>query len=419
MQIGDDPSVKLWLSSLSSQRDRLSFLSRFLNEVLSKDTRFRGLTPSQLLEFQENAMGRARYILGDLARNFINSLPMTRSSKVTRLSHINSFFNHGHAPLPSDPAFRFNNCTPSVDGDLQVEDLVTVIQNSNLKYATIFLMLAQAILDEKRFCYLNTHHAELVVEAVTKKQGVFRIPLPQRKQSPEPFFTMLDGSRSDFAVSFRRYMKTTTHDLSKCLFLNDFGNPITEHNISAYFHRRAVEKGLIHQVTPPCDKCGNRTVRRVYNRKEYGTPKVGYECSRGHIQLAENLDEDFKHRLKSHRSGKHPHEIRDLMRSRWGDSGANPVVAEFIMGHRIDKNGYNKMKYKTVVEVEYRRALPWLNILSCDPSKVDRASLELDLDGQKATIEQLQREVAVLRQRQRILDDPMLLRALKELAEKG
>jgi len=391
----------LWLEGLSSQRDRLSFFSRFYNEVLAGDARFKGLSPSQLLEWQENAKGRERYVLGQLARSFINSLPMTRSSKVTRMSHINSFFSHGYAPLPPDSVFKFSNCTPRVDGDLQVEDLVTIIQNSNLKYATVFLMLAQGILDEKRLCYINVNHAELVVDAVTRKREVFRVPLPQRKQNPEPFFSMLDGSRSDFAVSFRRYMKTTTHDLSKCLFLNDFNNPITEHNISAYFHRRAVEKGLVKQLTPSCSECGGRTVRRQFNRKEYretyGSPKVGYECqSCGHIQLACDMPTEFKHALKSHRTGKHPHEIRDLMRSRWGDSGAKAVVAEFIMGHRIDKNSYNKMKYKTLVESEYRRALPWLNILSCDPRKVDRTSVDLELESYKRDQTELRQKLEVL-----------------------
>jgi len=369
-------------------------------------------------------MGRERYVLGDLARSFINSLPMTRSSKVTRMSHINSFFNHGHAPLPPDPSFRFTNCTPRVDGDLQAEDLVTIIQNSNLKYATVFLMLAQGILDEKRLCYINMHHAELVVDAITRKKGVFRIPLPQRKQNPEPFFTMLDASRSDFAVSFRRYMKTTTHDLTRCLFINDFGNPITEHNISAYFHRRAIEKGLVKRLTPLCSECGGRTVRRQFNRKEYrakyGSPKVGYECKCGHIQLACDMNGEFKRLLKSHRTGKHPHEIRDLIRSRWGDSGAKAVVAEFMMGHRIDKNSYNKMKYKTLVESEYRKALPWLNILSCDPSKVERSVVDEHFEGQRKEIELLQREVTRLTRRKREKDERLdnIEKQQKELMEK-
>ena len=70
-----------------------------------------------------------------------------------------------------------------------------------------------------------------------------------------------------------------------------------------------------------------------------------------------------------------------------------------MMEHKIDPNEYDKMKYTPgYAEKEYRKALPWLNVLSQDPEKVDRTTVEAELESYRTQNEILSREVARLRQ---------------------
>ncbi|GAH18485.1 unnamed protein product [marine sediment metagenome] len=63
--------------------------------------------------------------------------------------------------------------------------------------------------------------------------------------------------------------------------------------------------------------------------------------------------------------GKNIHEIRDVFRSKWEISIAKPSVSEFMMGHQVDKMGYNKAhRDENWVIKEYRKALPLLQLMS-------------------------------------------------------
>ncbi len=98
--------------------------------------------------------------------------------------------------------------------------------------------------------------------------------------------------------------------------------------------------------------------------------------------------------------GKHLHELRDLFRTRWHKSAADPVVAEFLMGHQVDPLGYNKaMKDEGYTKIEYLKALPWLNILSEDPSKVPRELHErqqLVIQDQTRKMDQMERRLRLM-----------------------
>ena len=43
------------------------------------------------------------------------------------------------------------------------------------------------------------------------------------------------------------------------------------------------------------------------------------------------------------RYGINAHEMRDVVRSLWHESGADETVADFMLGHTIDSLGYNKI----------------------------------------------------------------------------
>ena len=75
------------------------------------------------------------------------------------------------------------------------------------------------------------------------------------------------------------------------------------------------------------------------------------------------------------------------------------------MGHEIDPLQYGKiMRDRKYALEQYRKALPWLNILSEDPCKVDRVDVAAQLEASRAETRatsekliRLERELAEIR----------------------
>jgi hypothetical protein len=279
-----------------------------------------------------------------------------------------------------------------VDGDLTVENLRRIVLNSDAKYRTLSLMKLQGLMGSKELCYVNVQYREVILEHVLRNDGEFVLRLPGRKGG-DPYYTVL-STHGDWCKEFKAYMKVTDNDFGKALFLNDFGNPLTPYNISSYFREHAFRCGVVKRFTPKCVHCGFETVRM--HKRIKGKITIIYKCKRCMKWFhADSLDGNYG---KCFRYGVNPHEERDLGKTRFTSSGADRVVADFVMGHNIDPNNYEKwMKYGESYPLqEYRKALPFLNILSCDPDKVDKSQVDLKFEGQKAQIELLQNQLAVV-----------------------
>ena len=135
------------------------------------------------------------------------------------------------------------------------------------------------------------------------------------------------STRSDWGDAMRDYLKSLPSLPRGCLFRNRNDQPLSSMNIRYYFHWRAVEAGVIKQFSPCCSRCGGETVRVRKWIKAERTQRLAYVCREcSNVNWASGVDVNFK----TVRYGVNPHEIRDLMRSRWRDSGAKLVVAEFI-----------------------------------------------------------------------------------------
>jgi len=407
LNFDDDPCVKAWMGRVNGASRAFGVFKRFWTEALSKSKPFLGMSPSVVVEWQANARGRESYLVKGLAQQWINGHGKWRiKTKQSYMSHISSFFMHNHAPLPPDPSFHFTSEEPPVEGLLTYERFKIVLLSSKKMWRAIFLMMAQSLMGCGELAYVNTHHAELVLESLTKNVGIFKLGLPGRKRNRnvKNYYTML-STKSDWADAMRIYLKARADLPRSILFRNNKGNPVSEADIRRYFHMRAVQTGIVKQASPTCT-CGGETVR---TRK--GT-KLTYKCREcGKVEWASNVDWNGK----TVRYGVNPHEIRDLMRSRWRASGAKTVVAEYMMGHteKIDPNEYDNMSYTPSDPiVEYRRALPWLNILSHDPERVDRHEIEAKLEERDRELDELKRKLAVL-------DDPALLEALRELKKRS
>lgn len=389
-----DKCIEVWRGRLGrSFDDSLTLFERFYHEVLSEHPKFRGMTPHDLVEWQNQAHGREAYEIKTLAQGWIQRQPWRHATKQVNLSRLASFFLHNRTPWPPDLSFHFTSDIAPVDGQLTFDAFRRILHNSNKMYRAVFLMMAQGLMGGGELAYVNVTHASDVLEHLTRNTGFFKLALPGRKKNrnKKTYYTVL-STRSDWASTMRDYIKSVPNisDLQTCLFLNSHIKPLTARNIQGYFHAHAVETGVIKAFSPRCSECQGETVR-------FGHKKVGYKCQKcGCVDWASDSDPS---RRASIRYGVNPHEIRDLMRSRWRASGADVTVAEFMMQHDIDRNRYDKMKYTVGYAFqEYRKALRWLNVVSEDPERVDRAAVDLELEESRRNVEKVLREVAVLRE---------------------
>jgi len=411
----EDAAVRVWRDRLGRSYGKASkvFL-RFWREGLSDG--LAGLSPSELVALQEDAKGRDMYRILSCAQSWVNGQRLRGGTKRLYLSHIRSFFLHNMAELPGDRSFSFRSDVPAVNGDMNCECFNRILLNCNKRDRAVFLMMAQGIMGEGEVVYVSNFQARHVLKCLSKG-GIFKVALPGRKKNRnvKNFYTMLSCT-GDWADAMRAYLKSLKRVPSDCLFRNQLGNPLTEQNIQYVFHWRAVKAGVIKQCTPACPLCGGDMVRE----RDEGR-KIVYVCRECGECLGAAESSRLKH-MSSVRYGVNPHEIRDLMRSRWHLSGADALVAEFMMQHEIDENGYNKfMKYEPSYPiVEYRKALPWLNVLSKDPNRVDRSEVQSDLEAQRGETELLKRELARVQKEAREREDKLLERfeRIERLSEK-
>jgi len=407
----DDEAVKAWRDCLGPSWDKqFNCFKLFCVEVLAENPVFAKLSPSDLVDWQSNAKGRENYQILKLAQRWINTKNLRFSTKRSRLSYIRSFFLHNYAPLPPDRSFQFRGDKPPVVGKLSLDAFKRIIMNSNTMYRAVFLFMAQHFFGENEFNHVNLNCWREVLEHLTKGDGEFKIVLPGRKQKRNiQNYYVVSNTRADWAEAYKRYLRSSPHKVTGCLFRNERGKPLSAANINYYFHSRAVEAGVIKQHTPSCSKCRGETIRLRKGPKG----RIAYQCGGcGLTEWASDCTYDYG----GVRYGVNPHEIRDLMRSRWQVSGADSVVCEFFMGHEVDPNFYNKFwKYEPWYPIqEYRKALRWLNILSEEPDKLSRTEVEEQLEASKTEVDVLSKEVAVMKRKMKVLDDPRLLEILEE-----
>jgi hypothetical protein len=173
-----------------------------------------------------------------------------------------------------------------------------------------------------------------------------RVDLPGRKKMKfkAPYFTLLGRDAFDALLA---WLKVRPSDSGGVIFVTTSGTVINYDTVHKYWIRKLRRLGL---VDPSDGQC-------------------------------------------THRTSKNLHEIRDVYRTRFQKSGADPLVAEFCMGHQIDRLGYNKaMSDEAYVRREYRKAEPWLNIITEDPTKVKLSEVEAlrqKVDDQGREIEAL------------------------------
>lgn len=367
--VREHPIVEAWLNRLTegTRRRYMDYAYDYFNWLFENGGEFSGKSPEELLDLQEETSGRASYAQVRMLQSWVSQRDGRAGTKQSMLSAVLSFYKHNYVPLPKDPTFTVKGDLPSVVGSLAVEDLKKIILSSNTLYQAVFLCMFQGSMGEAGLEHFSRQGYE-IQEQIREGKRRLRVDLPgrKRKKNVTPYFTFIGR---DGVKTLRRYLEEERGTIRRGehLFINEKGKPVSKEDIRKYWHRHAVEVGVIRQVTPPCPSCGGET--RRYRSKKGGTHKVYYECNNCGVVTPAS---EVKMRRAGIRYGCNPHEMRDTFRSEWDLSPAKGVAAEFFMGHNIDPNMYNKIMrlHPEWAEEQYRLAEPYLNILSQEPRKV-------------------------------------------------
>jgi len=267
------------------------------------------------------------------------------------------------------------------------------------------------------FEYFNSNSwPEVKAQLEEGKQRV-KVTLPGRKinKNQVPYYTFIG---KDAVHALNTYLDKERGPIKngEAIFLTEKGEPVTKKALERYFTRHGIKIGVIKRWTPQCPKCGGETrYSRTRRGEKQPTLYICNKCGRETPASEIKVPTDIRYKL-------HVHEMRDLFRSEWDLSPSRSVVAEFIMGHNVDPNNYNKIMklHPEWAEHQYELAEPYLNILSEEPRKIDRTRLEElveervqeqlrtrqnEYNNLTMLVEKLSREVQTLKQRAKNSED--------------
>jgi len=355
------PSVQRYLSRLGpvTQRNALYCLKYFFTWVRENSSKLGGMTPDELVEYQRTADNSKRYEILDLVQSYILSVKARYGTKNTRYSIIRGFFKANRAELPSDD-FKIKGDRPRVVGRLKPEELRQLLLSCKQVYRAVFMCMFAGGMGQDELIYWSNTGAAKLEEDLKSDPEYVRVDLRGRKsmKNIRPYYTILMG---DALVELKKWMAERPRS-AKAIFIQQFGGPLSKAGLYSYWLRHMQALGYIKRGTD-----------------------------------------------NSYRTGRNPHEMRDLFRSQWEKSPAVGSVAEFAMGHVIDELEYNKahLDERWVVR-EFRKAVPMLNILSgarpygqVSEDEVERLRRELEdaKRGQSDALQKLQAEVSIIRRK--------------------
>jgi len=309
--------VENWLARLAPVTARMNRyeLGYFMVWLRVNSVQFRDYSPDQLVEYQKAAANGHQYDVLDQVQLWVQGLKGRHETKRHRYNAVRSFFVHNRAQMPTDKNFMIRAELPPVRSSLSPDDVRRVVLSCNAMYRAIFLCALEGGMGQEEFHYWNLHGLEKLRRDLRKEENAIRVEMPGRKGSRNimPYYTLVGG---DALEALREYVAARPKTVERAIFVDQRGGALSKPALYAYWTRHISRVGALSE------KQGNRT-------------------------------------------GKAPHELRDTFRTLWEKSGAAGSVAEFMMGHTVDRDGYNKAHQDEAwVRKEYRKALRFLNIMT-------------------------------------------------------
>lgn len=350
--------VVRWLGRLGGET-RHSYFYNFRGWLLWlwRVPEWSGKTPTQILEWQDQAHGRERFQLLDLMTEYVQEKGGTYKGMSSRLSHLRSFFLHNRVELPDIKDWQPHPTHEPTQGNLTTERVHDIISHANMRDTAIFLTMFQSMMDLHRFTQFNQKYTLQLVTHL-KEKGVdepFRIDfLSGRKRNRRAFYTFI---YHDALVAWRNY------------FDSERGWPKHENEPMA----------MTWKGTPP-KKEAIRASFTTISRRLHLRPKTS----------------------NGRPSGVSPHEaFRDVVRTLLQTAkrkGFDTTCAEFWMGHSVDPYNYNKF---AELEPDYvienaKIASQYLNIISHAPTE-ENEERDTHIKQLQAKYEVLEEQVRSLR----------------------
>jgi hypothetical protein len=325
MSLVEDSAVQRWLSNYApdNRRVKLVMLKGFLGYLQGVE-RFKGQSPSGLVEFQANTEKRDQYLILDALQDYVRGMSGTYSSLTTRYSTIKVFFSKSRAPLPDDH-FKINPKREPVSSHLSLDHIKILISHASSVMKPFYLTVWMGLLDCERFRILNEGYGSKLAEHI-KTKGV-----------DEPFLFEYPGRKGS---------------LGKTKFYTYVGHDA----LAAWKQYFELRRDWPKEGEP-----------LLFDRYGHVMTKKALRAS--HLRLTERLRFLKRGRSSASRYGYNMHEFRDVARTllhlQGKKDGLDLECVEFWMGHTTDPNHYDKFYTdKDYTLEQYRKAEKYLNILS-------------------------------------------------------
>lgn len=345
----ENPVVGEWLTSVGDKTKPV-YGRRFKNfyEWLTAKPEFQGMSPAQLLDHQDQATGRQRARIANQLSIYLGELAEKYRPKTLThyYSSTRSFFSYHGCELPRRRFSLPDNYHRQAPQVLDRAKLVKIIQVAKLRDRAVYMFCAMGGLGWREFDIINREKWPDIKQQLDEGRDRLVLNAPARKRNRvtgKPFPVVIGR---DAVKLLREYLKKRgSPDLD--------GQPI-------FIRHNHAGRGVKDEGIKP------RPFRK------------NFENLARRAQLIQGKGED-----RTNRYGISPHQLRDVFRSEWQRSGADPQVAELLLGHVVDPNQYLKFTEEYILE-QYERAeprlsyvtVPTLGVVSVD--EVERLRRELD-----------------------------------------
>lgn len=315
-------SVQNWLSRVgeNTRRDYNYTFNRFEMWKLEYGGKFADMSPDELIEYQKSCSNSDCFEILDLIQRWILGMSgLAYRTKDTYYMTLLSFFLHNRAELPKDKSFKIRGDKPKTPSLLRPEHIRHAVLHANPMYRAMITCMLEGSMGIAEVIEWNNNGWKSLREQLIRGEDIIRVELPGRKseRNIRPFFTLIGGDALKF---LKEYLGTEIPEERAAIFTNQYGRAVNEIALKRFWLRHLIRLRIVEKEVG-----GDRGTRYGYGL----------------------------------------HELRENFRTLWSQSRANPDIGEFLMGHKLDDYGYNQVfrDYDYVV-AEYRKALPYLNVLS-------------------------------------------------------
>lgn len=314
------------------------------------------MSVGQLLDFQDRASGRDRLKIANAAQSYVTEMGkrLRLGTLAVHKTAIYSLFNYHGVPLPrkrlavEDPMDR-------APDKMDRAALVKLFEAADLRGRALIQIMFSSGMGYKEFSQFNMSWPEIKKQLDAGREYVMiqMKPRKQNRMKGEGFFTFLG---KDSISLLRQYLEV----------------------------RGELKQGdvIFEAKTRYKDTKGKNLSRSAFSRMFIGLAKRTSLINKDDIERNKDLrDEQVRY-------GLNPYTLRDAFRTEFQRTPADRDVAEFMMGHNIDKNKYLQfLKIPSYCLDEYRKAEQRLSFIpNPEPDLVGISEVE----ALKTQVQQLQ-----------------------------